>query len=100
MQVLLTHIAQVSKSYLRDLNFTTCTGNNLYITTMQMTGAITIGGTIYPAGGNGGTGMTITPPYNNFKFTSKTSASPNGGGGYFTIVGGAGEGGDVLFRLI
>ena len=43
--------------------------------------------------------MTITAPYNNFKFSTKSSAAPNGAGSSWSIVGNTAEGGSTLFRI-
>ena len=82
------------------MSFTNCTGANLYVTTFcQLTGPVTLGNTLYPYGGSNSSGMTITSPYNNLKFASKSSADPNGAGSYWSIVGNTAEGGSTLFRI-
>ena len=65
----------------------------------QLTGPVTLGNTMYPAGGNNSSGMTITAPYNNFKFATKSSAAPNQAGSSWSIVGNTAEGGSTLFRI-
>ena len=73
-----------------DTTFTNCSGGSLYVTTFcQLTGPVTLGNTLYTAGMT--IVMTITARYNNFKFSSKSSATPNGAGSSWSIVGNTAE---------